>query len=65
MIEQHEIPGYEGQVSCGYCKNSLPRTQAFQPEAEEYVMYFCGLECYEAWREANRQEQVQDSGNSE
>jgi hypothetical protein len=35
---------------------NLPRTEALQPEAEEYVMYFCGLECYEAWRRASAQD---------
>jgi hypothetical protein len=50
MAEGEAIPGFEGQVSCEYCRKSIPRSSALQPEAEEYMVYFCGLECYEAWR---------------
>jgi hypothetical protein len=45
-----ETPGYEGQVSCGYCRKNIPRSTAYQPEGEDYVAYFCGLDCFEAWR---------------
>jgi hypothetical protein len=29
---------------------SIPRSETHHPEGEEYVMYFCGLECYAVWR---------------
>jgi hypothetical protein len=51
MAEDEEVPGYEGQVSCEYCRKNIPHSEAYQPEGQEYVAYFCGLECYEAWRE--------------
>ena len=55
MADEEEVPGFEGKVSCEYCKKNIPRSEAFQPEGEEYVAYFCGLHCYEAWRrEAER-----------
>jgi hypothetical protein len=50
MADDEEVPGFEGRVGCEYCKRHIPRSEAFQPEGEEYVAYFCGLDCYEAWR---------------
>jgi hypothetical protein len=59
MADEEEVPGHEGQVSCEFCRKNIPRSEAFQPEGEEYVAYFCGLECYQAWRK----EAEQDSGD--
>jgi hypothetical protein len=42
--------GLEGQLECAYCLKNVPTSEAYQPEGEEYTMYFCGLECYSAWR---------------
>jgi hypothetical protein len=50
MSETENVPGYEGQVDCALCMKYIPRSEAHHPEGEEYVMYFCGLECYALWR---------------
>jgi hypothetical protein len=50
MPEHRDIPGFEGQVQCAHCMKKIPRSEAHQPEGEEHVSYFCGIECYEAWR---------------
>jgi hypothetical protein len=50
MSETENVPGYEGQVDCALCMESIPRSETHHPEGEEYVMYFCGLECYAVWR---------------
>jgi len=60
MSDENKTTGYGGHVSCHYCRKHLPKDQALQPEAEEYVMYFCGLECYEAWRRASTQDRSED-----
>lgn len=44
-------PGRAGSVQCAYCRKSMPAAEAYQPEGQEYMMYFCGLECFDAWRE--------------
>ncbi len=38
------------QVSCEICMKEIPVSEAKSEEATEYVMYFCGLNCYESWR---------------
>jgi hypothetical protein len=52
MAEHEKVPGYEGRVSCEYCRRDIPRSEAYQPEGVEYVAYFCGLACYEAWKKS-------------
>lgn len=38
------------QVACAICLNEVPITEATVPEATDYVMHFCGLACYEKWK---------------
>jgi Domain of unknown function (DUF3330) len=37
-------------VSCEVCLKEVPITEATIPEATDYVVHFCGLECYEKWK---------------
>ena len=32
------------------CLKEVPITEATVPEATDYVVHFCGLECYEKWK---------------
>lgn len=38
-----------GSIACDVCMKEVPVTEAMVPEAVDYVMHFCGLECYEKW----------------
>ena len=37
-------------VPCNVCQHDVPVSEALIPEATDYVVYFCGLDCYERWR---------------
>jgi hypothetical protein len=37
-------------VQCDVCMAEIPLSEAKSAEAEEYVMHFCGLDCYDKWR---------------
>jgi len=39
------------QVSCEACMRQIPSEEAYRAEAEDYVLWFCGLDCYTAWKE--------------
>ncbi len=39
------------QVVCVTCLKEVPITETMVPEATDYVMHFCGLECYEKWKD--------------
>ena len=45
------LPDDEQLVSCDICLKSIPLSEADILEAEEYVAYFCGLDCYAQWRQ--------------
>ncbi|MDQ1363573.1 MAG: hypothetical protein QG652_1434 [Pseudomonadota bacterium] len=42
-------------VSCEICLKSIPVSEAKSAEAEDYVAYFCGLECYDQWKHQESQ----------
>ncbi len=48
MVEPRK-PEMPEQISCEICLKEVPRTEAMNAEGSEYVLYFCGLECYEKW----------------
>lgn len=37
-------------VQCEICLAEIPSSSAKSEEASDYVMYFCGLNCYEKWK---------------
>lgn len=41
-----EVP----QVACEVCLREVPVTEAIVAEAADYVVNFCGLECYGRWK---------------
>lgn len=45
------------QVPCEICQKEIPASEAKVAEATDYVMYFCGLDCFEKWARQNEQEQ--------
>jgi len=40
----------DGIVPCEVCEKEIPVSEAIVSEAEDYVLYFCGAECFEQWR---------------
>ena len=47
MPKPSEKPVEEGQVACSACLKEIPVSEAHSDEADDYVRYFCGLECYD------------------
>ena len=37
-------------VECEVCMKEIPTSEARSEEASDYVLHFCGLECYEKWQ---------------
>lgn len=38
------------RVPCDVCQHDIPLSEAVVAEATDYVVYFCGLDCYDRWR---------------
>lgn len=47
-------------VSCEVCMEEIPVSEAKSEEATDYVVYFCGLDCYAAWKEQPINDNVTD-----
>jgi hypothetical protein len=43
----------EEHISCDICKKEVPLNEAINPETADYIVHFCGLECYEDWKNQN------------
>lgn len=41
----------EELVPCHVCMKEIPRSEAKVDEASDYVAYFCGLDCFDKWRQ--------------
>lgn len=42
---------YKGpKINCELCLKEVPQSEATSEEAEDYVIWFCGLKCYDKWR---------------
>ena len=41
-------------VPCGTCRDEIPQSEAMSFEASDYVVHFCGLDCYQRWLVASR-----------
>lgn len=37
-------------IACEICLKEVPLSDAANPETDDYVAHFCGLECYEQWK---------------
>ena len=49
MVKKTGLPEVE-IVSCAICRKEIPLSEALTPEAADYMVYFCGLECYAKWK---------------
>lgn len=46
----HDKPIDLDSVKCEMCLKEVPVSEATIPEASDYFVHFCGLECYEKWK---------------
>jgi hypothetical protein len=48
------------KVSCEVCQKEIPLSEAKRFEAEDYVVNFCGLDCYATWKQRSEATKPQD-----
>ncbi|MDP3281999.1 MAG: DUF3330 domain-containing protein [Nitrosomonas sp.] len=49
MIEKKKIIEPE-RVACEVCLKEIPLSEAASAKATDYIVYYCGLECYDKWK---------------
>lgn len=43
------LPDDTQLVSCEVCIKTVPLSESHISEAQDYITFFCGLDCYEQW----------------
>ena len=43
----------DARISCEVCMKQVPASEAKSAEAVDYVVHFCGLDCYQKWANQN------------
>ncbi len=38
-------------LECELCMNEIPLSEAKSSEATDYVVNYCGIDCYDQWRQ--------------
>jgi hypothetical protein len=47
------VPEEPEKIDRETCRKDISPSAAVTEEGEDYVMHFCGLDCYRAWKERN------------
>ena len=42
---------HNNAIDCSICMTEIPVSEANCEEASDYVLHFCGLDCYARWKE--------------
>lgn len=50
----------EKMVECEVCLKEVPLSAAKNEEVQDYVTYFCGIDCFAKWKEKHEQQQQQE-----
>ncbi len=45
-------------VSCNICMKEIANGKGKVSEVDDYVMHFCGLECYDKWHKKSQQQKI-------
>lgn len=49
-MPEPDRPIAQETVACDVCRKEIPRSEAKSAEGEDYILYFCGLECQDKWQ---------------
>lgn len=46
------------KIACHVCKKEIPKSAALHSEGQDYVYYFCNIECLHYWEENKKKEKA-------
>ena len=56
-MSDKNTPKEPEHISCNICMKEVPLDLASSFEATDYVIHFCGLECFNKWKEKKQSQQ--------
>ncbi len=48
----------EGKIACEFCKKMIPKAAALHAEGQDYVLYFCNIDCLDYWKNKKKKEKA-------
>jgi hypothetical protein len=55
------VPEEPRTIPCRTCVLEIPESVAHSLEGTDYVLHFCGLQCYALWRETDEDPRARSS----
>lgn len=52
-MTDNKLTSNEKLIPCEVCLKEIPISEAKMDEANDYVVHFCGLDCYDKWKNEN------------
>ena len=56
-MNEKPVPEEPTLIDCEICFKEIPDSVAMTEEGEDYVVHFCGLDCYAAWKQKGEKTQ--------
>lgn len=56
IMTEKPIVVEEKKVACEICLKEIPASSAKHEEVQDYVAYFCGIDCFDQWQNLSDQE---------
>lgn len=54
---KRHAPEEPEHLTCEQCNREIPASTGHTAEGREYIYHFCGVECLNAWKRKQRQEE--------
>ena len=61
MVEKPKLAGVP-LVPCEVCEKEVPKSIALSAKDQDYVLHFCGVDCYEEWSAEQIRAKTQEAG---
>ena len=58
-ITEKPVPEEPDNVACSICLTEIPESVAMSSEADDYTQHFCGISCYNQWRDESSNSQAE------
>jgi len=57
MRETNQLSS-DNKVECEICLKEIPRSEATVDEVNDYVIYYCGLDCFHKWKQPEEEKKT-------
>ena len=63
MVQAKNRTEDQGLIACDVCLKEIPASGAKNEETSDYVLHFCGIDCYAKWKDPANPPVVEQESN--